>query len=407
MQVHEGRRGAVWLGLAALVLLALNLRSPLTSVAPVIAAIRGDLGVGTAAAGLLTTIPVLCFGVLTPLASAFIARTSIDTAVLVTLGGVAAGTLLRPLGGFAAMMGGTVVIGAALTVGNIVALMVIARDYPQRMRSVTGLYTSCLNFGTMLTSGLTAPLALLMGWRSATATWAALAVLAGGVWLLARRAWTRAAEEAPAAEAPGAQGTKTAPAVPVPAVPVWRRPLVWLLAVAFTAHLVVYYSLTAWLPLLLTDTAGMGTTEAGFVASLFQVLALIGSFGVPLMLRRFSGAVAIASVGGFWIVTTLGFLGAPGAWLLWSITGGIASGAGFTSIFVLAMAHTRDLDDNRRVSSVVQGVGYLFSSMGPMLTGALHQASGGWSASLLMLTLLAVPTSVAGLAVSRLLAPRA
>lgn len=385
----SSKQGAAWIALAALVLLALNLRGPLTSPAPVIAVLRADLGLGPAAAGMLTTLPVLCFGLLTPLASLFIARSSVDTAVLATLAGVALGTVLRSCGGTVPLFAGTMVIGAALTIGNIVALMLIARDFPHRIRFVTGLYTACLNFGTMLTSGLTAPLAIVLGWRGAMASWTGLALLAIAACLAARR---------------GAAQTVPVPSRAPATDRAGRRALVWLLSIAFAAHLCVYYSLTAWLPSLLADTAGMGLTAAGGAASVFQMLALLGSFGMPLLLGRLSGASLIALVGGAWIVTTLGLWVAPGAWLAWCVTGGIASGGGFTSIFMLAMAQSRDLDDNRRLSSAVQGIGYTLSAAGPMVIGAVHQAAANWNAPLLLLAGLSLPIIAAGAGVSHALA---
>ena len=404
----RGAAGAVdagFVALLALVVLALNLRSPLTSIAPVIDDLRSDLGIGPAMAGLLTTIPVLCFGVLTPTASMFIARTSIDSAVFATLGGLVIGTIIRSSGGLTAVLAGTVVIGGALTIGNIVSLMVIARDFPRRMHAVTGLYTSGLNVGTMLTSGLTAPLAVFLGWRGAIGAWVVLAFFAMALWsFVARR---RGAVGRTLGKAkPGVARCGALPVSPPPVlVSVWRRPLVWLLVIAFAAHLFIYYDITAWLPAFLMQTDGMAATMAGFVASVFQVLALLGSFGVPMLAGRISGAGLLVGIALAWAVTCVGFLAAPGLWLLWSITGGIASGGGFTTVFMLAMGHAYDLDDNRRVSSVVQGLGYTIASVGPLLIGALHQATGDWSASFSLLAATAALIALAGIGVSRAGAP--
>ncbi len=388
--------------LLALVVLALNLRSPLTSLPPVIGDLRTDLGIGPAVAGLLTTIPVLCFGVLTPVASLFIARASVDRAVFAALGGLILGLIIRSSGGLIAVLAGTVVIGGALTIGNIVSLMVIARDFPRRLHAVTGIYASGLNVGSMLSSGLTAPLAVFLGWRGATGSWAVLALLAMALWGFATR---RRRGGNPSEARPGMARSGAVAALltsPLALLPVWRRPLVWFLVVAFTAHLFIYYGITAWLPAFLIETDGMATTTAGFVASLFQVLALLGSFGAPALAGRVSGAALLVGIALAWLITCVGFLAMPGQWALWSITGGIATGGGFTTVFTLAMGYAHDLNDNRRISAVVQGLGYAIASVGPLVIGALHQATGDWHLSFAMLASSAALIALAGIGIARI-----
>lgn len=383
-----------WLILSALVLLAFNLRSPLTALPPVLAALRADLGIGTTLAGLLTSIPVLCFGLLTPLASMLIGRLGIEKAVLLTLAGAALGALLRPAAGIPLLLGGTLLLGAALTVGNIVSLMVVARDFPQRMGMVTGIYTAALNIGTMLTAALTAPLALWLGWRAALASWADLAVLAALPWLLVLR-W----RPVPATRAAAAPATAAATATPHTAPR--RTAIAWLLGLALALHLFIYYSITAWLPTYLIEIDGMPATRAGLVASAFQILALAGSFGVPFLARRFSLSWLLAWMGGIWLVTILAMWLAPAGWPLWCLSGGIAQGGTFVVVFMLIMRHAVTLDDNRRLSTFVQGIGYCLASAGPVAIGWFHQHFRLWRSSFLLLAALCVGLMLVGVVVAR------
>lgn len=382
-----------WLMLAALVALAFNLRSPLTALAPVIGELRADLGIGPTVAGLLTSIPVLCFGLLAPAASLLIARTGVEGAVFLTAIGAALGTVLRVSDGLGGALAGTLLLGAALTVGNIVSLMVIARDFPQRMGAVTGLYTAALNIGTMLTSALTAPLAAWLGWRWALGSWVDLALLAILLWAwvaLRGRTQSTYSVTAPAEQVLHSAGPS-----------VWKRPLTWWLVLALSVHLFLYYSLTAWLPAYLAEADGMSATRAGLVASAFQILALIGSFGVPWLAGRFSLAAMLVTMGLLWLVTPLWMLLAPSQWPLWSLTGGIAQGGTFVVVFLLIMRNARDLDDNRRISAAVQGLGYSLAAAGPLVTGALHEAAGSWRIAFLVLAGLALAIVLAGAALRR------
>lgn len=388
--------------LAALVALALILRSPLTAVAPIVHDLQTGLGIGTVMTALLTSIPVLCFGLLTPLASQLIARIGVEAAIFTTLGGAVAGIAVRSSAGIGPVLAGTVILGGALTVGNIVCLMVIARDFRKRARMVTGIYTSALNVGTMLTSALTAPLAAHAGWRIALASSALFAIPAAMLWAgTLRRAGRRETTDI---------GTiRDARAVPMPASEAakptspWRRPLAWLLLVAFAAHLFIYYSLTAWLPAYLMGAIGMTATTAGVIASIFQILALLGSFGTPALAAVIPIPRLLVGMGFCWFVTPLGLLVAPQAWMAWSVIGGIATGGGFAVIFMLIMQYARDLEDNRRTSAMVQGGGYTLSSGGPLIVGGLHQALGGWTLGFLLLAAIAAIMLLCGLAAERTL----
>jgi len=381
--------------LLALIALGLNLRSPLTAVAPIINDIRQGLAISAAAAGLLTSIPVLCFGLLTPFASYLISRLSVEKSIFLILGATALGILLRPAGGIGLALAGTLVIGAALTVGNIVSLMVIARDFPRRLRLVTGIYASALNVGTMLSSALAAPLAMVLGWRMALAVMVVLLIPALVLWLLVgshRKDQTpRIAANVSAARQQGGRER-----------PVWRQTQVWFLAIAFGAHLFVYFGLTAWLPTYLIQMASLSKTEAGFAASLFQILALLGSFGVPVVAVRVSMQKLLLWIAVCWAITPLGLLAAPHDWLLWLTIGGIASGGGFTIIFSLIMANARNLDENRSISSLVQGFGYTVASSSPLIVGSLHQEAQLWTTGFCLLAVVALLMLLAGFGLIRI-----
>jgi CP family cyanate transporter-like MFS transporter len=176
--------------------------------------------------------------------------------------------------------------------------------------------------------------------------------------------------------------------------------VVWLLITGFAAHLLIYYGLSAWLPEYLQHAARLSPTAAGLAAAFFQLFALAGTLGVPLLSRRFRRSRLLMVIAIAWIVTTSGLLLAPSAWPAWCMTGGFASGGGITVIFMLAMAAARGLDENRKISAAVQGVGYLVAAAGPVSVGALAERTGSWSAGLVLLTACGVALAIvaAGLA---------
>ncbi|PZE62667.1 CynX/NimT family MFS transporter [Curtobacterium sp. MCBD17_021] len=410
--VRAGLRGAAWLLPAAIVLVALNFRGPIVAPAPVIGDVRADLGMTATVAGLLTTIPVLCFALATPFASWVIARFTSERAVSLSLLVVLVGTVLRSVPHEAALLVGTAVIGIGITIGNVVIPVVIRRDTsPERVGLVTGVYTSALNVGSMITSLGTAPVAAAWGWPIAIALWGVLALVAAAAWTYtvgAAAAWRgvdRDPEPLPATGPidqvldTGALRTVAAePAAPViEALPhPAKRWVTWGLMLAFGGQAFSYYALTAWIPTLLHDEIGFDTASSGASSSVFQILAVVGALGVPVLASRFRPRVIIVLVAFFWLAMPLGLLVAPQLWLLWSVLGGAAQGGGITIIFIVIVRLVSNDDDARRLSAFVQGGGYLLGSAGPLVAGALHGATGGWTAPLLTVLVAVLLLGVVG-----------
>ena len=177
-----------WILLAAIGLIALNMRGPFVAVAPVVGLMQQELGFSPVELGLLTGIPVLCFALASPLASLAGRKLGAEVAITLTLLGVLLGVIVRSAGNGAVVMLGTVILGVAITIGNIAVPLIIRRDFaPARQGTAMGIYTAALNIGSFLTAMVMAPLAELFGWRLALAASGLFAVAALVVWVLAVR----------------------------------------------------------------------------------------------------------------------------------------------------------------------------------------------------------------------------
>lgn len=412
--------------IAGIVVLALNLRAPIIAPTAVLGPIQADTSLNAIGAGLLTGLPVLLFALATPLATRWIHRFGPEAVVLLCLSGVLAGTLIRSTGPAWVVLAGTAVIGVAITLGNIVVPVIIRRDVPWRQVSLaTGAYSAAMNVGSMLTLVVTAPLADAVGWRWAIAAWAVVTAVGLAYWLWwSRRLRTRATaapepgliDDSPGTSADGAQDTPTPAGTsatgPAPAPGAVRGPdpgrsrfrlIIVLLTVAFCGQSGAYYATTTWLPTLLSDAMGLAAGASGVTASLFQVAAIVGAFGVPVIaLRARKPWVPVAVMGVLWIILPLGLLLAPEAYVLWSIIGGIAQGGGFTAIFSI-IARVAITDAQAASGSAwVQTGGYLVATVTPPLAGWLNATSGGWTAPLLLVLALTLMFCTGGLLAARL-----
>ncbi|MFF2496324.1 CynX/NimT family MFS transporter [Agromyces sp. NPDC058064] len=376
-----------WLLLVGIALVAVNLRGPLVAIAPVIGDIEAELGLSATAAGLLTSLPVLCFALGTPIAAWTIRLTGAERAVAVSLIGALAGTIIRSGGTTAAAFAGTIVIGLAIAIGNVVIPVVIRRDVPpERAQLVTGVYAAMMNIGSLATALLTAPLAEVIGWQLAILSWSAFMIVALVVWGVHLRFTTIENAAAREAEVLAVTGSLAAvdPERRASSRSAWRNPMTWLLAAAFAAQSFSFYGLTAWLPSLVADEFGLSDVAAGAVASLFQLSAIAGALGAPLLSNARPVWPQPALVGALWISLPLGLLVAPAGYGLWISLGGVAQGAGFVVIISTVVRITRDDREATQMSALVQAGGYVLAAAGPPLLAALHESSGGWQQPMLV-----------------------
>lgn len=407
---RRSARTVFWGALAGIVLIALNFRGPIVAPSPILDVLQSELGMSVQTSGLLTALPIACFGVISFLALPLLRRGGPDQAIAFCLAGILAGTLLRSAGGTGLALAGTIVIGASIAVGNVLVPVIIRRDFPPaRVPLVTGTYTAAMNIGSMTTLILTAPLAAAFGWRLAMAVWCALAIAAALAWLglVGWRDFLLGGARAKAARGTGDGGTPApvdAAGEPAPqAQPaVWRRPIAWLLLIAFSGQAFSFYALSTWLPTLLSDLLGLDAAGAGAGASLFQGPAIAGALAVPLLARRLRTRTLLWLTVAAWAALPAGLLLAPAGWVAWVTFGGMAQGAGITVIFLILVRLGGSGRQAGQLSAMVQGGGYLVAAAGPVALGTLHDVSGSWT-----LPLLAVCVSIAALLVAGTIAASA
>lgn len=373
------------------------LRSPITAIPPLLDRMGADLAMTPSAMGALSSVPVLCFGVLTPFASAVLRRLQLNSAALWTLAIIVAGAVIRSLGSVPAAFAGTAVIAAGMTMGNLIAPMVIARNFRGRTALMTGAYSASVNVAVTLSTALAAPLALVIGWQGSAMAWAIVpGVAAGIVWWRVFPPERRAGQDHPGQLAGAALDTSAvsdggivpvghraaaAPVEPVRSGRILAWPLAWILATAFAAHTFAYYSMVAWLPTALREVAHMGESGAGIASSVFQITAVFGPLMLPVMMNRLGWPMlrVMCIICGCWLVLPFGMLVAPGLWFIWCFFGGMAQGSFFSALFTIVIGRTRTADENRRLSALVQTVGYIVAATGPVLVGVFRESHPGWT----------------------------
>ncbi|MYT31535.1 MULTISPECIES: MFS transporter [unclassified Streptomyces] len=384
-----GRR-ALYLGIGV-VLLALNLRPALVAVSPLAGTIRAASGMSAAATSLLTALPLLCFGLLAPVAPRLGRRLGMERSLLCTMALICLGTGLRLLDSVVALFAGTVVIGAGIAVANVLLPGLIKRDFPARTGLMTGLYSMSLFGGAALAAGITVPVQQAAGlsWQATLACWGALAALALLVWLPQVRARTRVSEAAARQAAHPVRG-------------LWRSPLAWQVTGFMGLQSLSYYAAAAWLPTMLED-AGTSAGDAGWMLSFSSLLGIAGSFLAPVIVGRRLRAGTLAALGA--VLCAAGFAGmwaAPvGGAYLWMTLLGLGQGAAISLALLFIVQRAPDTRHAAQLSSMAQCFGYILAATGPAVLGAVHDASGSWAGPLVVLLVLLVPQVAVGLGAAR------
>jgi CP family cyanate transporter-like MFS transporter len=382
--VPERTPGGQGWGLIALLLVAANLRPAVTVVGPVLDDIRADMGLSAAAAGALTTIPLVFFGLAGPLTPPLRRRLGDERLVFGALGALAAGILMRSGAGLAGLFAGSALLGLGIGVCNIVVPGLVKRDHPERISHVTAIYIAAMIVGATASAALVVPLAGEGGWRLAIGSLALPAALAALVWSsqLSRRT--------------------TAPAAVHRVAGLWRDRTAWQLTAFMGLQSLTVYVVFTWLPTICHDR-GMSVSTAALVLSLSILVQAVGSLLVPAAMGRFRDQRTIVAV-----VTAAAFVGFAGigwapiasAWL-WAVILGLSHGAGFSLALSLMGLRAHDHHVAVSLSGMAQTVGYLLAAIGPFGVGALHDLTGGWGVPTLVLLTLVALQAVVGMGVGR------
>lgn len=387
-QQHHPLVRRPWLLLLGLILVALNLRPALSSMAPLLSEVSGSLGLSAAQAGLLTTLPVLCLGLFAPLAPVLARRFGAERVVLGILLTLAGGIVLRSAFGQVGLFVGSILAGASIGVIGVLLPGIVKRDFAKQAGTMTGVYTMALCLGAAMAAGATVPLSEQLGhsWALGLGFWVVPALLAAVFWL------------------PQVGEKHGAHQVAYRVRGLLRDPLAWQVTLYMGLQSSLAYIVFGWLPSILIGR-GLTPTQAGLVLSGSVIVQLISSLAAPwLATRGKDQRLAIVIVMLMVLGGLFGCLYAPldGLWG-WAILLGLGQGGSFSLALTLIVLRSRDAHVAANLSSMAQGFGYTLASLGPFAVGVVHDLTGGWNALGWIFGLVGLGAIIAGIGAGRTL----
>lgn len=368
-----------------IIFLAMNLRAPITSVGPVIDLIRDDMGISNTMAGILTTIPLLAFGLLSPFAPRLSRKFGMELTLFFVLITLSIGLMLRPLTGMAPLYIGTLLIGAGIAIANVLMPAFVKMKFPKNIGVMTGIYAISMNITAAFAAGLSVPLAkgTSFGWKASIGIWAIMGIIALLFWL--PQLMHREKHEAPA----NSESKKPS---------LMRSKLAWQITIFMGLQSLLFYSIAAWLPTILQDR-GMTADKAGWMLSFVQFAQLPITFIMPIIASKMKNQIALVWL--TFITLILAVLSIISGQMMLvlpaAILFGIATGTAFSLAMMFFTLRTDNVFEAASLSAMAQSIGYLLAATGPVIFGWLYDLSAGWTWSLALLGVASVVLFIVGL----------
>ncbi|MFD8976310.1 CynX/NimT family MFS transporter [Streptomyces sp. NPDC059593] len=388
-RAHRWTLGLVIVGL---VLSALNLRPAITSLGALLEEVSEGLHMSGSVAGVLTSVPPLCFAVFGITAPRLARRFGPAAVVCAGMAAIFAGLVLRPFAsGTAGFLAASALALMGIAVSNVLMPVIVKRYFPDRVGTMTGLYSMALALGTSVAAAATVPMTEALGgdWHLGLGIWAVLAALAVLPWIPLLRDRDRGA------------GVRTEKATSTPAAAtaaprITRSRTAWALGCFFGLQATGAYITMGWMPQIFRD-AGVPASTAGVLLAVTMVMGVPLAFVIPRLATRMKnqGPIVVAlGLCGLTGYTGLFLAPASGAWV-WAVLLGI-SNCSFPLALTMIGMRSRTGAGVVRLSAFAQSVGYLISIPGPLLVGVLYQHSGGWGLPIALMGGLMVPQMIVG-----------
>lgn len=353
----------------AIIFFASTLRTPLTGVGPIISFIRDSLGISNVLAGFLTTIPLLAFAFVSPFVPRISRKFGMEWTLFYSIILLTIGIILRSVGNTSLLIIGTVLIGVAISFGNVLFPSFFKMKFPFHIGLLTGIYTVSMNISAAVALGISNPIAANsnVGWQGALAGPIVLTLITLITWIPLLRG-----EKVDLNKISKSDTTKSE-------TKLWKSPLAWAIAVSMGLQSLIFYCSAAWLPEILISQ-GFSADKAGWMTSVMQMSQIPMTFLIPIIAEKLRSQRPIVIL--FTSFYILGFFGVffelTNFTVLWMILIGLGGGASFGTVVMLFTLRTKTAYEAAQISGFAQSIGYLLAAIGPVLFGYLHDMANSW-----------------------------
>ena len=374
-----------------IIFISSSLRSPLTSVGPIISYIREGLTISNVLAGFITTIPLLAFAVISPFAPKVARRFGMELTLFFSIILLTGGIIIRSLGTTSLLLIGTALIGIAISFGNVLMPSLIKLKFPLQIGLLTAIFTVSMNLTAGIGAGISYPIAegTAYGWQGALGCWVILAIIAIFVWI----PQIRKREEN--VEVRKISSTKKAKSI-------LYNPLTWTITLSMGLQSLIFYTTAAWLPEIL-QSEGMKAEQSGWMLSIMQFSQLPMTFIIPIIAGRLKDQrILVVVYTALYLIGFIGLLSGPASLtVVWMIFLGLAGGASFGLVMMFFSLRSRTPIEAAELSGTAQSIGYLLAALGPVFFGYIHDETSSWFVPKILFIVIIVLLFFAGIHAGR------
>lgn len=373
-----------WLLVFGIILIAATLRAPLTAVGPVIQQVKTDLHINNGIAGLITTIPLIIFGVVSPFVSRMLSKISMSRFLFLTLMLTMVALLIRILGGILTFFIGTVLLGVSIALANVTLPAYAKWAFPTQIGLITGIYSATMNFTAGLGGGLSYPLSTVtsLSYRFSLVFWVAFAVVAFVIWLPQLKQASYLASQQH-------EGLRK---------PIYCSKIAWAVALTMAFQSMMFYSIVAWYPSILVSK-GIEPEMAGYFLMLNQFSQLPMTFTFPIIAAKMSTQRSLISIVAALMSVGFMLLFFNNTWILLMamILTGMGIGACFSLCMTMFSIRSKATAGSMALSGFGQSVGYWIAAIGPFLLGMAHDLLNNWTVAIVLFLMMVVAVFSAGM----------
>lgn len=366
--------------LFAIIVVGICLRPSITGLGSLLKLIKPDLGLSDTVSGLLTTIPMIAFAVVSPLVERVNKKLGTATSLCGGFCLIAVGVVIRSFGGIPGLYLGTALIGCGIACGNVLMPAIIKSSFPQKYGLITALNSTGLSLSSAIASGINYPLAaeLGLGWKLTLCIYAGLAFVAICVWLPVRQ-------------------VNVQPARSDSSKRLLRSRIAWSVTLFLGIEALVFYSCTSWLSAIF-QFKGLDAATAGYYVSCFSLMGIPASFLVPTLagMKKDQRALTYSLIAVFLLgIVLMALTDDPVLLLIAALMAGFGCNGGFALSMAFIGFRTSNGSDAIRLSSMSQSIGYVIAALGPIGMGLVNDVLQNWNYNLwiivaLLIALLAV-----------------
>lgn len=381
-------KSAKYLAITAIALLALNLRTAVSSISPVVTFIQQEIPLPVVTVGLLGIAAPLAFAIATSMSYRPTRKFGVEKTLLVTLLMIIAGHLFRALAWDAtALFAGSLLALLGAGMGNVLLPVMVRKYFASRVGLVSSFYITLTAVSATAGSFFAVPIAQEFGWRTSLGQW----ILLAAITLL------------PLTFLLGNSHPEKTSQSQAPQKAIWRSPTAWAIAGVQGMTSVFGYVSFAWMPLMLLEHNSVSVSTAGLLLSLFAIMGLPVSILVPILATKYLKlhAPIIFFSAAMGVVGTLGILFVENQWLWLAV---ICVGLGPT-MYPLAITlfnlRSKERSTVLAVSTFGQGISYSLATVMVFAIGVLRELTGGWELALWLMFTIALLSAASGIQIAK------